>query len=90
MLIIIINTHASDSHTAIFVCSIDVVMIYLDSAQFGAGNEDIWLDDVSCIGTENSIFKCKILLDYHDCDHNQDLGIQCTNDTKTGTISVVQ
>ena len=64
-------------------------MIYSDStSQFGAGNGDIWLDDVACIGNEDSIFQCKILLDNHDCDHNQDVGIQCTNDTKTGAIRV--
>ena len=57
-------------------------MIYEDlTEQFGFGNENIWLDDVSCMGTENSIFMCNILLDSHDCQHSQDVGIKCTNET---------
>ena len=60
---------------------LDSLVIYL-GAYFSAGVGDIWLDDVECIGTENSIFECKILLDNHNCLHTQDVGLKCTNETR--------
>ena len=45
---------------------------------FGDGEGDINMDQVQCIGTEESIFDC----DHngcksHNCDHNEDVGIVC-------------
>ena len=47
-----------------------------DSAQ--PGNGTIWLDDVRCQGHESDLEDC----DHspwaeHDCDHNDDVGVQC-------------
>ena len=53
---------------------------------FGIGDGDIWLDEVSCVGVEDSIFHCPSLLDSHNCDHSEDVGLQCSNDTLLGKV----
>ena len=47
---------------------------------FGVGDGAIWLDEVSCIGDEDSIFDCQSFLDDHDCQHSEDVGLQCSNE----------
>ncbi|XP_052715472.1 deleted in malignant brain tumors 1 protein-like [Crassostrea angulata] len=47
-------------------------------ARFGQGQGPIWMDDVSCQGTENDIFDCNKILVNHDCDHSEDAGIICS------------
>lgn len=55
-------------------------VISTSSVLFTAGEGPIWLDDVQCMGSEDSIFDC-----YHDgygvhnCDHSEDVGIVCGN-----------
>ena len=42
------------------------------------GTGQIWLDDVECLGSENSLSKCKHTnLGYHNCGHSEDVGVQC-------------
>lgn len=42
------------------------------------GNGTIWLDDVKCNGTENSILECQHLpLGDHNCGHHEDVGVHC-------------
>lgn len=65
----------------LFLSLSDSLFVYPE-AYFSAGVGDIWLDDVECIGTENSIFECKIFLDNHNCHHTQDVGLKCTNETR--------
>jgi len=48
------------------------------------GNGTIWLDEVSCNGTEISIAMCpRNAWGVHDCDHSKDVFINCTG---PGTI----
>ncbi len=53
---------------------------------FGVGDGEIWLDDVSCVGDENSIFDCKSLVNNDNCQHSEDVGLQCSNDTLLGKV----
>ncbi|XP_056145848.1 macrophage receptor MARCO [Lampris incognitus] len=43
-----------------------------------AGSGNIWLDDLQCRGTENSIFDCPHSgIGAHNCKHSEDVGVQC-------------
>ncbi|NXH42083.1 MARCO protein, partial [Dicaeum eximium] len=42
------------------------------------GTGQIWLDDVSCTGSENTITDCnKRGWGEHNCSHNEDVGVEC-------------
>ncbi|KAL3996061.1 deleted in malignant brain tumors 1 protein [Sarotherodon galilaeus] len=48
------------------------------NARFGQGNGPIWLDDVTCIGTESKISECRHRgFGSHDCGHSEDAGVVC-------------
>ncbi|XP_061179253.1 scavenger receptor cysteine-rich type 1 protein M130-like isoform X2 [Saccostrea echinata] len=49
------------------------------SAHFGPGSGTIWLDDVACSGSENSIFSCSHSgMGTHNCAHGEDASVRCT------------
>lgn len=50
-------------------------------ARFGQGQGPIWMDDVSCQGTENDIFDCNKILVNDNCDHSEDAGVICSKST---------
>ncbi|NXI70105.1 DMBT1 protein, partial [Anseranas semipalmata] len=50
----------------------------LGGARYGRGSDIIWLDDVNCTGTEESIFDCKARpWGEHDCYHGEDADVVC-------------
>lgn len=51
------------------------------TVRFGQGQGPIWMDDVSCQGTENDIFDCNKTLVNHNCDHSDDAGVICSKST---------
>lgn len=45
---------------------------------FGPGEGPVWLDDVDCNGSEDSILNCYHRdLGVHNCQHTEDVGIIC-------------
>ncbi|XP_042073038.1 deleted in malignant brain tumors 1 protein-like, partial [Haplochromis burtoni] len=52
----------------------------LRSSHFGEGTGEIWLDDVSCSGSESSLTKCGHKgFGTHDCTHQKDAGVICSD-----------
>lgn len=48
-------------------------------AYYGRGHNQVWLDDVECIGHEKSLSDCSHRgFGEHDCDHNEDAGVLCS------------
>ena len=46
---------------------------------YGKGIGQIWLDNVSCVGTEGTIGSCLHRgWGIHNCSHNNDAGVNCT------------
>ncbi|XP_038154305.1 soluble scavenger receptor cysteine-rich domain-containing protein SSC5D-like [Cyprinodon tularosa] len=47
-------------------------------AHFGPGTGSIWLDEMGCLGSENSLFECSHPgFGTHNCGHNDDAGVIC-------------
>ena len=62
------------------------------SAHFGRGSAmaTIWLDEVSCTGTEGQLLDCPAQpLGTHDCRHNEDAGVSCQGQSRETCVHFV-
>ena len=57
----------------------------LKGAYFGEGSGPVWLDDVSCDGSEQTLISCLTgdLIGQHNCDHDEDAGVKCQGEYNT-------
>ena len=46
-------------------------------APFGQGTGPIWLDNLACLGFEDSLFNCTYDAHTADCAHFEDAGLRC-------------
>ncbi|XP_078612620.1 scavenger receptor cysteine-rich domain-containing protein DMBT1-like isoform X2 [Branchiostoma floridae x Branchiostoma japonicum] len=51
---------------------------YQQNAYYGQGSGPIWMDDLSCSGSESSLQYCPHLgWGSHNCGHSEDIGVSC-------------
>ncbi|NXC45607.1 DMBT1 protein, partial [Penelope pileata] len=57
-------------------------------ATFGQGAGQIWLDDVTCAGTEAALSQCQAKTwGRHDCTHREDAGVECSEPTQVRLVN---
>ena len=59
------------------------------NAFYGQGSGQIWLNNLNCIGTEETIAHCSHSeWASYDCSHEEDASVNCTAGTYIGQICV--
>ncbi|KAM6364604.1 scavenger receptor cysteine-rich domain-containing protein DMBT1-like [Pluvialis apricaria] len=58
-------------------------------ARFGQGTGNIWLDDMSCTGTEDNLAQCQARpWGQNNCNHGEDAGVVCSGANITDEVQV--
>ncbi|NXF72578.1 DMBT1 protein, partial [Sclerurus mexicanus] len=58
------------------------------AARYGRGSGPIWLDDVTCTGSESDFFRCGARpWGDNNCHHGEDAGVECAGDAPGGNWS---
>ncbi|NWW90245.1 DMBT1 protein, partial [Rhynochetos jubatus] len=59
-------------------------------AHFGRGHDPIWLDEVNCTGTEDTLFKCRARAwGDNNCFHGEDAGVICSGNSEGDQVRLV-
>lgn len=76
-----ISSHYSLEHAMVIVddsyCFLYTDAIIHSGASFGQGSGPIYLDDVTCSGTEARLIDCSYDRSTSDCSHSRDAGVTC-------------
>ncbi|NXJ57671.1 DMBT1 protein, partial [Spizaetus tyrannus] len=60
----------------------------LSGAAFGQGSGPIWLDEVTCAGTEAALSLCQARSwGSHNCNHGEDAGVECIEPTQVRLVN---
>ncbi|NWU59898.1 DMBT1 protein, partial [Dromas ardeola] len=60
----------------------------LFQAAFGQGSGPIWLDEVTCAGTEATLSLCRARSwGSHNCHHGEDAGVECAEPTQVRLVN---
>jgi len=71
--------HLIDAQVVCGELGLDNVVDARHSVYYGQGSGPIWLDDLHCDGTEQTIGVCKHNgWGNHNCDHGHDAGVKCS------------
>uniref|UniRef100_W5NEN7 Soluble scavenger receptor cysteine-rich domain-containing protein SSC5D n=1 Tax=Lepisosteus oculatus TaxID=7918 RepID=W5NEN7_LEPOC len=83
--------HAWNVDTAQVVCrelGCGHALLAPGAATFGQGTGHIWLDDVSCTGSETSLLQCGNRgFGVHNCAHSDDAGAVCSDGTRVRLVN---
>ncbi|KAL8176302.1 UNVERIFIED_CONTAM: hypothetical protein K2H54_030405 [Gekko kuhli] len=60
----------------------------LSGAHFGQGSGSIWMDDIKCRGTEETISECSANTQGNNCHHVQDAAVICSDKSITNVANV--
>ena len=72
------NWDMKDAHVVCYELGFSKALRAPTEAHFGAGSGPIWLDEVQCVGTENSLTSCRHNgWNIHNCNHNEDASVIC-------------
>ena len=67
-----------DANVACRQLGFDQATAAVSNAYFGAGDGPIYLDDVTCFGSEASLSQClSSPWGQHNCRHYEDAGVRC-------------
>ena len=68
----------NDAHVACRMLGYANALYARTSAYYGQGTGPIWMDDVACTGSENSLFSCSYDRYTSEDSHSEDAGVTCS------------